>query len=206
MYVPHHFQNNNLADNIEFIKKYPLGILITAKDGLPIANHLPFVTFLINNDLVLDTHLSKTNDQWQDLGGQDCLVIFSEPNAMIDATLFTNSKEHVPTWNYVAIHCYGVCRIIQDRNESEQKLNEMVENFNPAFAKVWDKMSDGYKQIMQEGIVTIEIKVKEIQAKWKLSQNKKYAEINGLVNKYVNSKELNKMEIGILMDKHISKK
>jgi len=206
MYIPHYFKNNNLSDNIEFIKKFPLGILITAKDGLPIANHLPFVTTMQGKDLILDTHLSKTNDQWQDLSGQDCLIIFSEPNSMIDATLYENSKEHVPTWNYVAIHCYGVCRIIKEEIEIENKLKEMVNNFNPAFAKEWQNMSDGYKQIMKEGIVTIEVKVNEIQAKWKLSQNKQYAEVENVISKYVNSKELNKMEIGIMMEKHIPKK
>jgi transcriptional regulator len=200
MYIPEYSHNHNFEEIYDFITKYPFGILITAKDSLPIANHLPFVIERRGETILLSTHLAKANDQWRDLVENDCLVIFSEPNAPIDATKYAELN-NVPTWNFIAVHLYGSCKIMKDETQVKSKLMDMIDKFNPEYKSQMNVVDKDYLNKMLEGIVTIDIKVSDIQAKFKLSQNKTKKERENLIKSLEHSKEHNKLEIANYMRK-----
>ena len=144
MYIPKYFKQNDRKKSIAFMNAYNFAIVVSAKDELPLATHLPFVIEERENEIVLISHMSKANEQWKTFSDKDVLVIFSEPHAYISPSLY-EQKQNVPTWNYVAVHAYG-----------------------KQFRTLDKKYIDGLLQ----GIIAFEITVSNLQAKEKLNQNK----------------------------------
>src|SRR4051794_35885289 len=114
MYVPAHFEQTDLATLHAFIEDHSFGLLTSMLDGRLFASHLPFLLDRQAGPFgSLLGHVAKANPQWRQLAGQEVFVVFSGPHAYVSPTWY--EAEHVvPTWNYVAVHAYGRCRLIED--------------------------------------------------------------------------------------------
>jgi transcriptional regulator len=75
----------------------------------------------------------------------------------------------VPTWNYIAVHAYGMPRIVETK---EALLAELIAQYEPAHQQQWDSQTEKYKHGMLTGIVAFEIDVARLEGKYKLSQNR----------------------------------
>lgn len=175
MHIPKDKLLTDRREIIAFIKKFSFGTVITVKDKLPVATHLPFLISERDNEIILTSHFAKVNSQWKNIECNKSLVIFTEPHAYISPQLY-ETEINVPTWNYVAIHAYGQCKIIKDEDQLYQILEKTIDWYEIAYKLQWDRLPHDYKTKMIKGIVVFEIKVDEIQAKEKLSQNKTVAE------------------------------
>lgn len=154
------------------IEQNSFGLLVSTREGGPIASHLPF---LVHRDAgtqgTLVSHLARGNPQWQDLDGAEVLCVFSGPHAYISPTWYA-AKQVVPTWNYIAVHVYGTFRVIDDPHRSFSLVKEFVEHYEAAFAQPWSLPADeDYARKMVAGIVGFEIEIRRLEGKWKLSQN-----------------------------------
>ena len=76
MYIPKHFKQNDRKKSIAFMNAYNFGIVVSAKDELPLATHLPFVIEEREHEIVLISHMSKANEQWKTFSEKDVLVIW----------------------------------------------------------------------------------------------------------------------------------
>lgn len=176
MYVPKQFNDLDKEGIIAFIKEYSFGILVSAEDNVPVATHLPFaVSIAEDGRIVLTSHLAKANGQASQLDGKRVLVIFSEPHAYISPKHY-ESKQSVPTWNYVAVHTYGNATILSEETEVMRVLEEMIDTYEQDYRQQWAELSADYKSRMAKGIVAFRIVVEKINAVNKLSQNKQRAE------------------------------
>ena len=175
MYIPKHNLLTDRGEIIAFMKKFSFGTVITAKDKLPVATHLPFLISERDNEIILTSHFAKVNSQWKDIECNKSLVIFTEPHAYISPQLY-ETEINVPTWNHVAIHAYGQCKIIKDEDQLYQILEKTIESYEIVYKLQWDRLPHDYKTKMMKGIVVFELKVDEIQAKEQLSQYKPVAE------------------------------
>lgn len=175
MYIPKHNLLTDREDLIAFMKKFSFGTVITVKDNLPVATHLPFLISERDNEIILTSHFAKVNSQWKDIECNKSLIIFTEPHAYISPQLY-ETEINVPTCNYVAIHAYGQCEIIKDEDQLYQILEKTIESYETAYKLQWDRLPHDYKTKMIKGIVVFEIKVDEIQAKEQLSQYKTVSE------------------------------
>jgi len=113
MYIPKFNLTTDQHEMVAFMKKFSFATIITAKNGIPLATHLPFSITTREEQIILTSHFAKANNQWQDIENNSVLVIFSEPHAYIS----TNNYEialNVPTWNYISIHAYGEGKLITD--------------------------------------------------------------------------------------------
>ena len=171
MYIPKHFEQNDRLKSIEFMRAYNFAILVSAKDGVPLATHIPFVIEVREKDIVLVSHLSKANDQWKNFSDKEVLVIFSEPHAYISPSLY-EKPQNVPTWNYVAVHAYGKIALVMGLEKNVAVLEKMIVAFDPSYLEQWKTLSIKYKEELLKGIVSFEINVTNLQGKEKLSQNK----------------------------------
>jgi transcriptional regulator len=81
-------------------------------------------------------------------------------------------KVRVPTWNYAAVHAYGVPRIIEDGKLKERSQRHLIETMDPQWLPKHDALPAEYVQRMLEGIVNFSIAVTRIDTRWKLSQNR----------------------------------
>ena len=158
-------------DMLSFIRTFSFAPIVSVAANKPIATHLPFVIQSDKGGYKLVSHFSKANDQWQNIEGQECLIIFSEPHAYISPTHYTNPQS-VPTWNYVSVHVYGKIKLLQDVESAMNILEQMIQNYEPEYQSKWKDLSSDYKSKMLKGIVAFEVEITDIQATEKLSQNK----------------------------------
>ena len=173
MYIPPIFNDSTLEEVKDFIERNSFGILINQKEGRSIATHIPLIqsTDTMGQE-ILYGHISKANEQWQTFHlSTEVLVIFLGPHSYISPSWYV--KENVPTWNYVAVHIYGRLSLI-----SEEELLHSLELLVEKYEKIAGtnlKMEDFSDQLMKRelrGIVGFKIQINQIQASFKLSQNR----------------------------------
>ncbi len=198
MYIPKHYEIKDKEDIIAFMQKYSFASIITSKNNIPIATHLPFIVREKDNQIVLTSHFAKANPQWKDILDNKVLIVFSEPHAYISPKYYT-SNINVPTWNYIAVHVYGKGTIITDEDQSFSLLENMINNYEAAYKPQWDALSKDYKLKMLHGIIPFEITVTDIQAKKKLSQNKTEVERQNIISAFEKSNDQNEQMIAEYM-------
>jgi transcriptional regulator len=174
VYIPHEFQ---VADTVllhDLIERFSFATLITTRDGLPVATHLPF---LIRRDAgehgTLVGHVARGNRQWRDFErGDEALVIFQGDHAYVSPSWYVTHPS-VPTWNYLAVHAYGVPRLIEDGERIRAILRALVAKNEAGFDEPWSMdLPDDYLRKMIGGIVVFEIPLSRLEGKFKLSQNR----------------------------------
>jgi transcriptional regulator len=101
----------------------------------------------------------------------EALAIFQGPHAYISPTWYTAGPA-VPTWNYAAVHAYGVAKIIEDKKAKEKNQRHLIEVMDPEWLKQHDRLPREYIDQMLDGIVNFTIAVTRIETRWKLSQNR----------------------------------
>ncbi|MBK9736738.1 MAG: FMN-binding negative transcriptional regulator [Saprospiraceae bacterium] len=204
MYIPSNYRMTDKASIIEFIKKFSFATIITAKDGRPVATHLPFLVSEINDTIILTSHFAKANPQWHDIENLDILVIFSEPHAYISPKHYEKLL-NVPTWNYLSVHLYGKCKIIKESQAIISILENTIHTYDEAYKSQWDGLPEVYKSAMINGIVAFRITVNSIEAKKKLSQNKTETEQKNIIKDFSESKDQNEQYIANYMLKNLEK-
>jgi len=182
MYVPAAFRFDDVADMISFMKQYSFATIITVKEGLPIATHLPFQVREQEGGLVLRSHFAANNELAGMIESTNSLVIFTEPHAYISPAQY-DKLESVPTWNYLAVHAYGKANIVRDEKLVQSMLEEMIQEFEPAYLEQWNGLTDKFRKGMMKGLVAFEIPVTDLQGKKKLSQNKTAAERDRIISR-----------------------
>ncbi len=174
MYRPTVFQEDNADKLISFIRTNSFATLVSIVDGVPFASHIPLVVSVEADVVKLTGHLAKQNPQWQSFSAAESLAIFTGAHAYISPTLY-EKQESVPTWNYIAVHAYGMPTVITlaDRPaEMNEMIDKMVDTYEATYQKQWDDLSDKYREGMMNGIVGFEMVVSRLEGKYKLSQNK----------------------------------
>lgn len=187
MYIPSANAEHRPEVMLDFLEAHPLGALVTASaDGL-FATHLPLVLDRTRGPHgVLEGHVARGNPHHTLARLGEALVIFTGPDAYITPTWYAAKSEHgkvVPTWNYVAVHVYGELRFVDDRAFLRRHLQALVARHegkrDPAWA-ISDAPAD-YIERQQNAIVGVEIAITRLEGKWKMSQNRSDADIDGVV-------------------------
>ena len=190
MYIPSINLATDRNEIIAFMKQFSFATIITAKDGLPVATHLPFLVTTRGEDVILTSHFAKANAHWNDLEGNKVLVIFSEPHAYISPKNY-DQVLNVPTWNYISIHAYGQGKVIADTQKTFEVLEATIDRYETSYMPQWNSFPEDYKLKMSKGIVAFEILVTELQAKKKLSQNRTQSEQQKIIENLSKSKDTN---------------
>ena len=174
MYVPDHFKVSEEDKIFAFIDANAFGQLISIDGGRPLVSHLPFL--LADDRTSLHCHLARQNPQWQQLEDQQVLVTFLGPHDYVSPSWYQTAG--VPTWNYQAIHVYGHCRVFDDARELAAVVEDLSARYESVFDKPWQPQ---YRDAMLKAIVGVDITIDEIEAKYKLSQNRPAADHAGVI-------------------------
>lgn len=204
MYIPVINEMNDRDEVMAFIKEHSFATIITNGGGVPIASHLPMVIEEEVDSLKIIGHFAKANSHWQLLNNQKSLIIFAEPHAYISPVHY-ESIVNVPTWNYIAVHVYGDCTLVTDDASSIAILEKTIGTYEAEYKKQWDALPADYKKANLNGIVCFEMKVTDIQAKKKLSQNKTSNERQNIIRQLEKSSNTLEVKIAGLMQKEIEK-
>lgn len=181
MYVPKYYKVSDLEEIKEFIQHNSFATIVSIRKGKPFAAHIPVLLKKIEDDYYLTGHLAYGNPLWKTFEEvQDILLIFNGPHAYISSSWYEH--ENVPTWNYQAVHVYGKASLIEGI-ALEQDLTSLLEKYesfreNPV---LWDKLSPELLQQEMKGIKGFKIKVEEVQAAYKLSQNRNASDYANII-------------------------
>jgi len=201
MYTPKHFEEKDRAKLIEFMKEYNFAALVNSAKKRYWATHLPFLVEESGGEIILKAHMAKANPQWANFKpDEDVLVIFQEPHAYISPKLYENPVS-VPTWNYIAVHAYGVPEILPGVEERIALLEESFEAFESSFRQQWDVLPVDYKSELLEGIVAFRIKITNIEGKFKLSQNRTEKEREKVIAELAQKEDKTQSDIAGFMKK-----
>lgn len=184
---------------INFMKRFSFATIISNKENIPIATHLPFIVESIGKELFLISHFARANEHWKYLENQRVLVIFSEPHAYISTSNY-DKELNVPTWNYLSVHAYGNVEIIVDELQMSELLQKTIENYDHSFSPKWNEFPEDYKERLTKGIVGFKLTVNDLQAKKKLSQNRTETEKNNIINSLAGSTDSNEKLIAEYME------
>jgi transcriptional regulator len=204
MYVPKHFQENNQEKLLEFMRANSFVALVSVLNGVPFASHIPLVIETDGDQVKLTGHLAKSNEQWKAFGGGETLAIFTGPHAYVSPSLY-EKRESVPTWNYIAVHAYGVPKIIEitQREKLERMMDEIIDYYDPAYKEQWHSLSDLYRTSMMKGIVAFEMTVMKLEGKYKLSQNRTEIDQHNVATTLSKSSDPTIAETGAAMKKNL---
>jgi transcriptional regulator len=189
MYIPHANAEHRAETMLDFIESRALGALVTASpsDGL-FATHLPLVLDRTRGEHgVLEGHVARGNPHHElALSAGDALVIFQGADAYVTPSWYAAKVEHgrvVPTWNYVAVHAYGTLRFVDDDSFLARHLEALTTRHESGREMPWstaDAPADYIAQL-RRGIVGVELTITRLEGKWKMSQNRSDADIDGVV-------------------------
>lgn len=206
MYIPSAFNEDDVATLHRQIEGTRLAVLVTfGSRGLQ-ANHVPL---LFNPDQgpngTLHGHLSKANPQWREMeAGAEALVIFPGPDAYVSPSFYPSKAEHgqaVPTWNYLAIHAYGIPEVFHDSDRLRELVSTLTAKHEAGRPQPWtlEDAPAEYIAKMLNAIVGFTIPISRLEGKRKLTQNRSAADIAGVQAGLAASSELNDNEIAQLM-------
>jgi transcriptional regulator len=199
VYIPEFNRQQDRAATLSFMRANPFAILVSPIDGIPFASHLPLLVDEAGDQVVVRGHMAKANSHWKSIqAGQESLIIFHGPHAYISPSLYEN-RESVPTWNYAAVHVYGEATVFSDEHGLSETLHRMIETFESSYMRQWSELSDEYRSRMMKHIVGFDIKVKTLEAKFKLSQNRTKTEQTRIIESLNQSKDSNISGVAELM-------
>jgi transcriptional regulator len=176
VYVPRHFDASDPAACHALMRAESFATLVTTDGhGVPFATHVPF---LLDPDRgprgTLRAHMARANPHWQEFAaGREALVVFLGPHAYVSPGWYVQHPS-VPTWNYVAVHAYGIPVVVDDPARVRAFLAELTETYEAGRPAPWsiDGLPADYLAGMQRGIVAFEIPISRLEGKAKLSQNR----------------------------------
>jgi transcriptional regulator len=182
MYIPAHFAVTEAEKLASVIQRNSFALLVTQHEGAPFATHLPL---LFSPDGkgggTLEGHVARANPQWQDLArGEEALAVFTGPHAYVSPSWYSQHPS-VPTWNYVAVHAYGVATLHEDAAWLGKLVRRLVAVYEAGQTSPWQpELPPDYERNMLRGIVGFELAITRLEGKFKLSQNRTEADRQGV--------------------------
>ncbi len=207
MYVPKHFAVDDPAKLCALMREFSFATVVSHDGTAPFASHLPILLSGEGSDqMTLSGHMARANPQWHHFKtGAEVLVIFQGPHGYISPSWY-ESKELVPTWNYVSVHAYGRPSLIEDAERLHGLVNTTVAEYEGSRAQPWrDELPDELRINFLKAIVGFEIPISRMEGKFKLGQNREAKDIRGAISGLRNSGDPSDAELADWMERKTSK-
>lgn len=204
MYIPEHFEETNFERISLLIEGNSFGMLVTVTDGLPFVSHLPFIfDRSVDSKGKLLCHMARANPQWQSFAtDREVLAVFQGPHAYVSPSWY--STPGVPTWNYAVVHVRGKPRLIDGESELEALVERLSQVFESQLSRPWRPNFAGERRAqLLSMIVGFEIEVTDIQAKFKLSQNRSPEDQENVIERLAQSTNQTEIALAKLMSENL---
>lgn len=202
MYSPSYNRLENRAELLEFMRANSFVLLVTGTGGTLHASHLPSTVHDDAGKLRIDMHMARNNPQWKEFFDDEVLVVFSGPHAYVSPRWY-EEEERVPTWNYAAVHAYGVPAMVKDREAKHASQRHLISTLDPQWLPKFDALRPEYVDRMLDGIVNFEIVVTRLETRWKLSQNRTRREQESIALNLEDSPDSVERALAALTRKHL---
>ncbi|MDI9355947.1 MAG: FMN-binding negative transcriptional regulator [Chitinophagaceae bacterium] len=205
MYIPKMFQVEGGKEVKEFMQKNNFATVIVSEENVPYATHIPLLMEEKKEDIFFSGHVSIGNKLWKYIEkNKNALVIFQGPHSFVSSSWY--EKENVSTWNYQAVHCYTEGRILTGE-ELEKQVSSLTQYYekNMVNPRYYENLTDTFKQKELRGIMGFMLRVKDIQAAYKLSQNRNTTDYQNIINQLEKQTDQGSKGIAEEMKKRIPK-
>ncbi|CAH0647724.1 MULTISPECIES: FMN-binding negative transcriptional regulator [Pseudomonas] len=187
MYNSKPHQEHDLARLQRHMLDTRLAVLVSHGEQGLLATHLPVLLDPAEGEFgTVYAHLARANRQWQDLArGAEALLVFPGADAYVSPGYYPSKAENpkvVPTWNYLAVHAYGVADVIHDAEPLLAIVSRLTDRHEHGRSEPW-QVSDApadYIDGMLRAIVGIRLPIQRLQGARKLSQNRAEQDIAGV--------------------------
>jgi transcriptional regulator len=197
VYLPHHFTVTDTDWIGAFVDAAATATLVTFDGTKPVATLLPVMwdrpaELADASDAAaacgrLVGHIAVANDQWQTAApGAEGLAIVTGPDAYVSPSWYESKARHgrvVPTWNYEAVHLTGPVAFHRDPQWLRGLVTRLTERHEAGREHPW-AASDAPAEYLDgqlRAIVGVELMVRSVEAKRKLSQNRSELDQAGVV-------------------------
>ena len=203
MYAPGYNRNDDRAETLAFMRANSFVVFVTGAGGDLHGSHLPCVVEERAGELVLSMHMAKSNPQWQQFFGDEAMAVFAGPHAYVSPRWYEDTPR-VPTWNYAAVHAYGVPRVVDLREPKHAAMRRLVAEYDAAWLPGFDALPADYEEGMLNGIVAFEMPVSRLETRWKLSQNRGRREQELIAARLEQSQDSSERALAALTRKHLA--
>lgn len=204
MYAPPYNRNEDRGEVLAFLRENAFPVLVTGTGGALQASHLPVLVREADGNLCLDMHMARSNPQWKEFFDDEVMVVFSGPHAYVSPRWYEET-ERVPTWNYAAVHAYGVPAMLEGQAAKHAAQRRLVEALDPLWLPKFDALGDKYMSSMLDNISTFEIRVTRLETRWKLSQNRGRREMELIAQQLEKSADSVERALAALTRRHFPK-
>jgi transcriptional regulator len=204
MYSPAYNRLEGRAELLDFMRAHNFVLLVTGAGGALHGSHLPASVHERSDKICLDMHMARNNAQWREFfEDEEVMVVFFGPHAYVSPRWY-EEQERVPTWNYAAVHAYGIPRLISDSSLKHASQRRLIETLDPQWLPKFDALRPEYVAQMLEGIVNFEIEVTRLDTRWKLSQNRSRREQELIARELDSSDDSAERALAALTRKHLT--
>ncbi len=201
MFLPKQFEITDQKTIYSLIQDFSFASLISVNTNGIQASHLPLV--LSHDKKFLIGHMAIANVQWKDLTGKEMLAIFQGPHHYISPSWY-ETKDAVPTWNYLAVHVYGKFSLMENETFLTESLSSLVDKFESMESEyLLDNANPEYLANLRNGIIGFQIEIQKMEAKAKLSQNHSKERQISVIQNLKKQKTENAEAIATWMQKNI---
>jgi transcriptional regulator len=186
MYTPKQF-SVDAQEAAAFLSRIEAADLVTMTEQGLLATFMPLLYVPeVGEYGALRGHLARKNEQWQRPAVGEALVIAHGDDAYIHPGWYPSKAEHgrvVPTWNYTTAHVYGELVIHDDGSWVDENVRLLTARQERGRAHPWsvDDAPPSFHEGQLRAIVGVEVRISRVEAKFKMSQNQKDANIDGVI-------------------------
>lgn len=204
MYTPDQFRIEDYDELADVIVASPLAsFVMTTANGLLSTPQPMFLDNSAGEHGVLYGHMAKANQQWRVSNPVESLAIFMGPDVYITPSWYATKRETgkvVPTWNYVAVHAYGVPEFFDDEVRLLAMLTKLTDLHEASRASPWavTDAPEGFIEKQLGAIVGVRLPISRLEGK-KMSQNRTSADGAGVVTGLQQSQRHNDQAVSRLI-------
>ena len=174
VYIPRHFAAADHAAIARLMHDHPFATLVTPGAPEPVVSHLPLLHIPdCEPHGTLLGHFARGNPHWRIAETAESIAIFHGPHAYVSPSWYAAPEAAVPTWNYTVVHAHGTIKLAADAAATRAILDAMIHRFESTRPAPWQLgLDQRTRDAMVNAIVGFRVRLKRIDAKFKLSQNR----------------------------------
>jgi len=174
LYTPAPFAGDDRAAVARLMHDHPFATLITSYSSEPLVSHVPLLLIPgCEPHGTLIGHFARANPHWRGAHATQSIAIFMGPHAYVSPSWYEEPARMVPTWNYAVVHAHGALEIVDDAAVTRATLDLLIQRFEGGRTTPWRfERSPAERDALVAGIVAFRLRIKHVDAKFKLSQNR----------------------------------
>jgi transcriptional regulator len=174
LYIPSHFDIGDRVAITRLVHDHPFSTLVTPVAGEPHVSHIPLLWVGDCEPYgTLVGHFARANPHVAGAAKAESIAIFHGPHAYVSPSWYGQPADAVPTWNYAVVHAHGTLELAREPAETRAILDLLIQRFESGRDAPWVPGLDRSRMAaMVSAIIGFRMKIRRIDAKFKLSQNR----------------------------------